>query len=245
MTPAVELTVVPSSEMDRPPSDGRGMNRLTTAAIVLGALVLLVTLYGLRWVAVEHAAGGNCIARQSESFRGTVHHHVSFPFQQVTCTTDPYEPTRNETRRTPALEIPAGVTPCRADDLAIAAGSDLVLIRLFNLSDKACGLAGHVTLFGRDAAGTWQPVPTTPLSKAAVDGGEGWTGIFDPALTAVFSVRPSGDGSCADADARAHYTALRVVLPGEAGSLDMDPFEFDTGPCPLEVTAIAGDSGDF
>ena len=64
-------------------------------------------------------------------------------------------------------------------------------------------------------------------------------------LSAVVTLRPSGVTDCQAPVALAHYQAIRVVLPGEAGAIDTKDFEFDVGGCPLEITAIAGDSGDY
>lgn len=149
---------------------------------------------------------------------------------------------------TPVLEIPTGVTPCRATDLEVRPSPDSphigILISILNRSGGPCGLAGFLTVVGRDAEGEWHAVPTTPYPRAAVDG-DRWTGVFDLARAVVVSLRPSTVTNCQAPVAPAHYKGLRLVLPGEAGAIDSDGFEFDVGGCPLEITAIAGDSGDF
>lgn len=151
----------------------------------------------------------------------------------------------------PVLEIPTGVTPCRADELEVLPSADAPdfgasLIHIANRSGGPCGLAGFLTVVGQDAEGEWHATPTTPIPRAAVDG-DRWTGVFDPdpGVSVVISIRPSSVTDCQAPVAPAHYTGLRLVLPGEAGAIDSEGFEFDVGGCPLEVTAIAGDSGDF
>ena len=148
----------------------------------------------------------------------------------------------------PVMAIPHGVTPCRADQLEVVARPSSpgvgILIQILNRSGGPCGLAGFLTVAGQDAAGEWHAVATTPLPRAAVDG-DRWTGVSDATLPAVVTLRRSDVADCKAPVALAHYTAIRLVLPREAGAIDTKDFEFDVGGCPLEITAIAGDSGDY
>lgn len=141
----------------------------------------------------------------------------------------------------PALVIPAGVIACRASELEFAPGAGLSLLRFFNRSGRSCGLAGYVTVFGRVATGQWQQVRTTPLDIAAVTAPR-WTGVFEPSLTAVVSIRPTP--ACVATSAPTHYVALRLALPRDAGTIDIDSIQFDAGDCPLQVTPFSGDSQD-
>lgn len=143
----------------------------------------------------------------------------------------------------PALDIPAGVVACRASDLEFAPGAGLALLRFFNRSGRSCGLAGYVTVFGRVAAGQWRPVRTTHLDAAAVSAPR-WTGVFEPSLTAVVSILPTPTAECEATSAPTHYTALRLALPRDAGTIDIDTIQFDAGDCPLQVTPFSGDSQD-
>jgi hypothetical protein len=144
------------------------------------------------------------------------------------------------------LDIPVGVAPCRASELEFASGGgnpgELPLLRFFNRSGRPCGLAGYVSVFGQDGAGQWQPVAMTKYPHAAVTAAP-WTGVFDPSLVAVMNIRPD-DSSCTGTATAVHYTALRLVLPGDAGAIDIAGLAFDTGRCPLLVTPITGDSRD-
>lgn len=152
----------------------------------------------------------------------------------------------------PALEVPAGVPLCRASELEFAAlgdmefdadePRDMMPLGFFNRSGRPCGLAGYVTIYGQNADGAFRLVPTTSRLMAPVDA-DRWTGVFEPSLTAV--IRIWGDPECLGDAAAAHYTALRVVLPGDAGAIDIPGVQFDTGRCPLLVTPVGGDSGDF
>jgi hypothetical protein len=150
-------------------------------------------------------------------------------------------PTRDP--NAPALDIPAGVIPCRASDLEFAPGAGLSLLRFFNRSGRSCGLAGYVTVLGRVVTGQWQLVRTVPLDIAAVTAPR-WTGEFEPSLTAVVSIRRAPAAECVDASAATHYNALRLALPGNAGTIDIDSIQFDAGDCPLQVTPFSGDSQD-
>ena len=144
------------------------------------------------------------------------------------------------------LDMPVGVTPCRSSDLQFASGGgnpgEVPLLRLFNRSDRSCGLAGYVTVFGEDPAGEWQLVPTTNYPHASVSASS-WTGVFDPNLVAVLRIR-TDDASCTGTATPVHYSALRLVLPGDAGAIDIPGLAFDSGRCPLLVTPITGDSQD-
>jgi hypothetical protein len=146
-----------------------------------------------------------------------------------------------------AVDIPAGVAACRADQLEFSSGGgaagQLPLLRFFNRSGGACGLAGYVSVFGRDSTGRFVAVQTVPGPYAAVTGPR-WTGVFDPTLVAVVSILPPDNSGCTGLPAPAHYTALRVVLPGAAGAIDIEGVAFDTGPCPLQVSPISSDSQD-
>ncbi|MEY2421573.1 MAG: hypothetical protein QOI95_1640 [Acidimicrobiaceae bacterium] len=142
-----------------------------------------------------------------------------------------------------AIELPPGVTPCRSDQLEVASGNDPNLLRFVNRSGGPCGLAGYATVLGKSSTGGFQPVPTSPLPFAATNGPR-WTGVFEPNLVAVVSLRPSTETSCAVAAIPAHFTALRLVLPGGTGTIDFDGLAFDTTPCPLQLTPFAADSQD-
>ena len=83
---------------------------------------------------------------------------------------------------------------------------------------------------------------TTKYPHAAVTAAP-WTGVFDPSLVAVMAIRPD-DSSCTGTATPLHYTALRLVLPGDAGAIDIAGLAFDTGRCPLLITPITGDSQD-
>lgn len=149
----------------------------------------------------------------------------------------------------PVLEIPNGVTPCRAEELHLVVSADSprngqTEISIYNRSGGPCGLAGFLTVVGRDAQGEWHAVATSPNPRAAVDG-DRRMGVLDPDMNVVVVVRPSTATDCKAPVASAHYTGLRLVLPGVAGVLESGGFEFDVGGCPLEITAIAGDGGDF
>ena len=142
----------------------------------------------------------------------------------------------------PALEVPPGTTLCRASDLEVAPGSSLLLIRLFNRSGTSCGLAGYVSVYGR-VDGQWSLVESVPLGTSVTNGPR-WTGVFDPNLTVVISVDPTPAFDCVATSARSHYTGLRLALPRNAGTIDIDTIAFDVTNCPVSVSPVEADSQD-
>jgi hypothetical protein len=142
----------------------------------------------------------------------------------------------------PALEVPAGTTLCQSGELEVAPGPSLSLIRLFNRSGRACGLAGYVSVYGL-VGGQWSRVESVPLGTSVTNGPR-WTGVFDPNLTAVISVDPAPAFDCVATSARSHYTGLRLALPGNAGTIDIDSIAFDVTNCPVSVSPVEADSQD-
>ena len=143
----------------------------------------------------------------------------------------------------PALEVPTGTTLCRAGELEVAPNPTLQLIRLFNRSGRPCGLAGFVSVYGRIGAGPWQAVKSVPFGTTVTNGPR-WTGVFDPNLTAVISIGPAPAAECVASSAPTHFTGLRLALPRDAGSIDIDTIQFEVTNCPLEVSPVEADSQD-
>jgi hypothetical protein len=143
----------------------------------------------------------------------------------------------------PALEVPTGTALCQADELEVAPNPALQLIRLFNRSGRSCGLAGFVSVYGRIAAGPWRAVKSVPFGTRVTNGPR-WTGVFDPNLTAVISIEPAPAAGCVARSAPTHFTGLRLTLPRDAGTIDIDTIQFEVTNCPLAVSPVEADSQD-
>ena len=94
-------------------------------------------------------------------------------------------------------------------------------------------LAGYVSILGKDSTGHFVPVPTAPLPFAAVTAR--WTG-FRSSLVAVIGIRPRPTLIVRIRRRARRFVALRIVLPGNAGAIDINDLAFDTGPCPLQLS---------
>jgi hypothetical protein len=68
--------------------------------------------------------------------------------------------------------------------------------------------------------------------------------VFDPNLTAVISVDPTPTLDCVATSPRSHYTGLRIALPRNAGTIDIDKIAFDATSCPVSVSPVEADSRD-
>jgi hypothetical protein len=68
--------------------------------------------------------------------------------------------------------------------------------------------------------------------------------VFDPNRTAVISVDPTPAFDCVATSARSHYTGLRLALPPNAGTNDIDTIAFDVTSCPVSVSPVEADSQD-
>ena len=143
----------------------------------------------------------------------------------------------------PALEVPTGTTLCRAAELEVAPNPTLALIRLFNRSGRPCGLAGFVSVYGRVAAGPWRAVKSVPLGTTVTNGPR-WTGVFEPNLTAVISIEPVPAADCVANSAPTHFTGLRLALPHDVGTIDIDTIQFEVTNYPLAVSPVEADSQD-
>lgn len=157
------------------------------------------------------------------------------------------EPDRPEvpattTTRSPnadSLVVPDGVALCTPADLDPQTGMGLFFLRFFNRDRQACGIAGYPTLAGISADGSVVPIPREPLDLAPTNGPR-WTGVFEPDLVLVLSVR----SNCVEGGVVAQYDRVRLYLPNGTGWLDLDA-PIDVGTCPVQITHVAADSQDL
>lgn len=151
-------------------------------------------------------------------------------------------PTAPATTRSPnadSLVVPDGVPLCTPADLDPQTSMGLFFLRFFNANRRACGIAGHPTLAGIHADGSVVAVTSVPLDLPPTNGPR-WTGVFEPGLVMVLSVRVN----CPVGAAVSHYDRVRLYLPTDTGWLDLDtPLDLG-GTCTVRVTYVAADSQD-
>jgi hypothetical protein len=103
---------------------------------------------------------------------------------------------------------------------------------------EPCWLDGHPGISLRTPEGIWTTFALHP-SNLVVTNGPHWTGVFDPSLTGVVVF-----GSSVPSGTSQRYTALRLVLPNQGGTLEDDRIDLTLTSADLTAHAFEADSRD-